>query len=130
MTTQQTAHQQLLALLATTETFIPFNHEWNNGTGYFDPATEHSNIVLGKGEMAQSLSVDSENPKLHNRRILFIGVGDGTNVVIFERNEDGRNGSVVSNTPDGLANFENRTKSHTSFYPETLDLILNDQVFK
>ena len=130
MNVTKTAMDRFNEVINQVDNCIPFNPVWNNGTGYLDKATKDPNINLKKGEMARSLTVDEEHAALNNRRVLFIGVGDGTNVVIFERNCDGALGVIVSNTPRSLRYFEHRTRSHTSFYPETLDLILNDEVFK
>lgn len=112
------------------ENCIPFNPDWNNGTGYLDKATKDASLNLGKGEMARSLTIDDEGTDFDNRRILIIGLGDGRNIVVFERHNNGTRGAIVSNAPRGFSDFEHRTKSHTSFYPDTLDLILNDEVFK
>lgn len=124
MNTQKSPMDHFNEVINQVDKCVPFNPEWNNGTGYLNKATEDSSLALEKGEMARSLSIDTDHPVLNNRRILFIGVGDGTNVVVFERNCDGADGVIVSNTPDHLAGFENKTQSHTSFYPETLGLVI------
>lgn len=56
----------------TTE--IPFDVEWENGTGYFDYATKYP---LPAGELGKS--VDQ-----HGRRIIMVGTPVGT-IVFFER---------------------------------------------
>lgn len=130
MNTQKSPMDHFNEVINQVDKCVPFNPEWNNGTGYLNKATEDSSLALEKGEMARSLSIDTDHPVLNNRRILFIGLGDGRNIVVFERHNNGARGVLVSNSPRGFSDFEHRTKSHTSFYPESLDLILNDEVFK
>lgn len=124
--TQKTALERFNEVINQATKCIPFNADWNNGTGYLDRATEDASLNLGKGEMARSLTVDEHDVELNNRRVLFIGVGNGTNVVVFERYNGGNLGIIVSNTPYNLAGFEGRTNSHTSFYPDTLDLVIDE----
>ncbi|MEG0365564.1 MAG: hypothetical protein RR585_01920 [Coprobacillus sp.] len=121
---QKSAYQCFDEIINQVDTCIQFNPDWNNGTGYLDGAAEDKSINLLKGEMARSLTVDEVHPVLNHRRILLIGVGDGTNVVVFERHCNGADEMIVSNTPHHLAGFENRTQSHTSLNPKSLDLIL------
>lgn len=121
---QKSAYQCFDEIINQVDTCIQFNPDWNNGTGYLDGAAEDKSINLLKGEMARSLTVDEVHPVLNHRRILLIGVGDGTNVVVFERHCNGADEMIVSNTPRHLAGFENRTQSHTSLNPKSLDFIL------
>lgn len=119
----KTTHQSFLETIATLRT-VPFNPEWNNGTGYLDRAATDNSLNLKKGEMVQSISVDEKIADLNNRRILLIGTGNGDNVVVFERFTGGIQGVIVSNTPRSLKDFESKTESHTSFKPNTLELII------
>ena len=73
-------------------TQIPFRDEWKNGTGYFNHACTDKSLNLAKGEF-----VGSVDPI--NRKMLIVGVGEGFNVVIFERMPNGREGVLCSNSP-------------------------------
>jgi hypothetical protein len=71
---------------------IPFNVEWNNGTGYYDGACKGSDkVILEPGELAKSIS-----PMPNNRKMIFVGTPVGT-VVVFERFSGGENGVYVHN---------------------------------
>ena len=95
---------------------IPYNTEWENGTGYFDNAVY--SVALNPGERAKSTSTVG-------RRIVFIGTRFGT-CVFFERYlaEAGSNNiRVVSNVPerivglvtDGIMSTEDFCKFSNSF---------------
>lgn len=71
------------------DTVIPYDVNWNNGTGYFDKAVD---VKLEPGQRAKSFTA-GEN----NRKLIFIGTIFGA-VVLFERYTDGNNGVIVSNT--------------------------------
>lgn len=73
-------------------TQIPFKEDWKNGTGYFDYACTDESLNLAKGQFVGS--VDNIN-----RKMLIVGVGEGYNVVIFERMSDGYQGVICSNSP-------------------------------
>jgi len=71
------------------KTEVPFNLEWNNGTGYYDGAIM-SGFGLRPGKLAKSYDPNSR------RRIIFIGTRFG-NLVLFERYTDGKNAIYVHN---------------------------------
>lgn len=58
-------------------TKIEYSRDWENGTGYFDPAVKL--VRLSPGKVATSIS-----PMPNSRRIVFVGTRHGT-VVVFER---------------------------------------------
>lgn len=58
---------------------IPFDPEWNNGTGYFNGAVKADIPQLEVGEIGRSRS-----PTPNNRRLLIVKTPFG-NVVLFER---------------------------------------------
>lgn len=71
---------------------IPFNAEWNNGTGYYNGACKGDDkVVLAAGEMAKCIS-----PMPNNRKMIFVGTPVGT-VVVFERFTDGDKGIYMFN---------------------------------
>lgn len=72
----------------TTEKEIPFNSDWHNGTGYFNPAVKL--VELTPGEEAKS------KDEL-GRKIIFIGTRFGT-CVVFER-EASNTQRICSNLP-------------------------------
>lgn len=90
------------------EKSIPFNKDWNNGTGYYDGAVH--DVKLEPGEEAKSIS-----PMPNNRRIIFIGTQLGT-IVLFERYTNGADGVIVKNIsgamrrlsiiPDGQVGYD------------------------
>lgn len=61
--------------LASIKEVIPFNPEWNSGTGFFNGAQE-ANVKIGS-------AVQSECPQTR-RRLILVGTALGT-VVVFER---------------------------------------------
>ena len=68
---------------------LPYDKAWENGTGYFDPATK---LALEPGKMVKSRS-------LKGRRIILIGTRFGT-VVVFDRYTEQDDGGVyVNNIP-------------------------------
>lgn len=72
---------------------IPFDPEWNNGTGYYDGAVD---LELAPGEEAKSVS-----PMPNNRKLIFIGTQLGT-VVLFQRFTDGADGVIVKNVSSDM----------------------------
>lgn len=76
---------------------LPFNDEWDNGTGYFNGLMTDTLDDVEIGEMVRSRS-----PGKNNRRILAIKTQFG-NVVVFERytpeEGDKLHGPVVSHVP-------------------------------
>lgn len=76
--------------IITTE--VPFNDEWDNGTGYYDGACKGDDkIKLEVGELAKCIS-----PIPNNRKMIFVGTPVGT-VVVFERFTNGEGGIFVHN---------------------------------
>lgn len=73
---------------------IQFNEDWNNGTGYYDGAAKDKTLNLQRGELVAAIS----NP-VNNRKLLIKGLGNGLNIVIFERYTDGQNGIIAINKP-------------------------------
>ena len=75
---------------------VAFNPKWNNDTGYYDHAVKTPELNLAKGEMVAAISTAP-----NNRRIIIKGIGQGFNVVVFERYTPGINvpGILVSNSP-------------------------------
>ena len=114
-----TAHELFLSLWNDAP-MTSFDVEWANGTGYYDYATDDESIKLAKGEMLASLDTGS------NRKLLLIGTGQDTSVVLFERYSNGQNGVIVSNTPRHLRGFEEKTKSSSSLNAEAIELVLNE----
>lgn len=71
---------------------IPFNPEWNNGTGYYDGACKGPDkVIIDAGQMAKCIS-----PFPNNRKIIFVGTPVGT-LAVFERFSEGANGVYVHN---------------------------------
>lgn len=92
--TPVTAASHFNEMFAMIQKEIPFNEEWNNGTGYYDGACKGSDkVVLEPGELAKSIS-----PMPNNRKIIFIGTPVGT-LTVFERFSGGENGVYVHNAP-------------------------------
>ena len=89
----QTAHELFLEAFNKAE-IVPFKHEWNNSTGYYDGATDDEELNLQRGQI-----VASRSPEPNNRKLLIRGLGNGYNVVIFERYTNGQHGILVQNKP-------------------------------
>lgn len=71
------------------DTVIPFDPNWNNGTGYFDAATK---VALVDGAFAKSHCEKS------NRKLIFHGTRLGT-FVVFQRYTNGGSNAIVYNGP-------------------------------
>lgn len=90
--TQVTAASNFNEMFTFVTKEIPFNPEWNNGTGYYDGACKGSDkVVLESGEMAKCIS-----PMPNNRKMIFVGTPVGT-VVVFERFSGGDKDVYVFN---------------------------------
>lgn len=74
-------------------TVVPFQVEWNNGTGYMDGAV--------KTPLAQTSKSECPNT---GRRLILIPTQFGGNVVVFERfkPKQERSPVIVSNVPGAL----------------------------
>lgn len=91
-TTIQTAATHFNEMFAMITKEIPFNEEWNNGTGYYDGACKGADkVILEIGEMAKCIS-----PMPNNRKMIFVGTPVGP-VVVFERFTGGQNDVFVHN---------------------------------
>lgn len=73
---------------------VPFGDDWDNGTGYYDGATDDEQLNLQRGELVAAIS-----NTVNNRKLLIKGLGKGLNVVIFERYTAGQHGILVQNKP-------------------------------
>lgn len=92
----QTTHELFLETFNHIGGSIPFNPEWNNGTGYFDKlAEEHIGLPIGT-----RFSVDTGGE--NNRKIVGIVTPVG-NVVFFERYTAGESGVICLNLPRALS---------------------------
>lgn len=86
-----TAHSILLQLWNDAPK-VDFNPEWKNGTGYLDFATHTPELAVAKDTYV-ALTDDL------NRKVILKGLGNDFNLVIFERNPEGKGGIVVTNLP-------------------------------
>lgn len=96
MTTTNYALAQFRQALKEITTVIPFNPEWHNGTGYFDPLVK-VNVDLPYGGRFKT---ETEN----GRKIIGIVTPFG-NVVVFERYADPANEieqRICTNAPSAL----------------------------
>lgn len=90
---------------------IPFNEEWNNGTGYYDFATK---VDIPVGVVVKSYDTTS------SRKLLLIGTRLGT-VVVFERYENGKHGVYVLNAPQAISKrFLNFGNARSSLSQDTI----------
>lgn len=75
---------------------VPFNPEWDNGTGYYNGAcTDNLNLPIGSRFCATSLN---------DRKIIGVVTPVG-NAVFFERYTGGENGVIVTNKPRCLSSL-------------------------
>ena len=89
----QTAHELFLEHFYKTEV-IPFKHEQNNSTGYYEGVTSDEDLNIQRGQV-----VASRSPEPNNRKLLIKGLGKGAQMVIFERYTNGQHGILVQNKP-------------------------------
>lgn len=100
--------------------FIEYNTQWENGTGYLDNAVnswDHS-PRLEPGDCVKSQSTKG-------RRIIIVGTPIG-NVVIFERYTDPECAIVVANMPRGISRI---VDDCGSLSPETISKVLGVHVY-
>jgi hypothetical protein len=71
---------------------IPFEPNWNNGTGYFDAAVRHP------------VTTDCQSSDANGRKIIIIKLTGGKNLVVFERYTNNHD-VWVSNTPRGISSI-------------------------
>ena len=95
---------------------LPFNAEWENGTGYFNNAVFSQDIALAPGEMAKSIDTS-------NRKIVLIGTRFG-NVVLFERYFGGKNDVITSNVPPEVTDLFLNSSLGSKTSEEVIELLL------
>lgn len=77
---------------------VPFQQEWNNGTGYLDGIVKHD-FNLPEGTMLKCFS-----GVVNRRRIIIIVMPEGSgNVAVFDRFTDGHGEVFVHNMPTPVA---------------------------
>jgi len=91
----KTTHELFIETFNNITVKVPFNPEWNNGTGYFNGLAE-ANLGLPVGTRFTTVT-EGEN----DRKIVGIVTGAG-NVVFFERYTAGKNGVITLNLPRAL----------------------------
>lgn len=78
---------------------IPYNQEWENGTGYYDGAV-YEELPVVQSDLQVKIYC-SKSPAPNNRRIFIIPFKKGGNIVLFERYTPGTGSPFVwvANTP-------------------------------
>lgn len=104
------------AMFEKLQTTIPFNTEWENGTGYFNNAVFGQDIALAPGEMAKSIDTT-------NRKIVMVGTRFG-NVVLFERYSEGKNDVITSNVPSEVSDLFLNSSLGSKTSEEVIELLL------
>ena len=104
------------AMFEKIQTVIPFNAEWNNGTGYFNDIVSQDTVKLENGQMAKSTDTS-------NRKIVMVGTRFG-NVVLFERYSGGLNDVITSNVPPEVSKLFGGSSLGSKTSEEVIELLL------
>lgn len=117
MTTATATLSCFSATFERIETILPYNKEWENGTGYFNGGVkgEHAPKLLPGQEAKASTPA--------GRDIIFIGTSFG-NCVVFKRYTDSN--VVVSNLPRQVRELYMGTSVGTSLDDVTQHLLLGN----
>jgi hypothetical protein len=80
---------------------IPFNPEWNNGTGYLDGAVKDAAIASKADGLYASYTgmTGYTGPEPIDDRKVLIAVKDGKVYIAFERSSKAKCGRVAYNSP-------------------------------
>lgn len=85
------------------ENEMPYNHDWDNGTGYMD------GLTTAKLDLPAGAMVRMRTSMPNNRRVLVIVTQMG-NVVIFERYSGGEKGVLVMQSTQTVENIVGNTR--------------------
>ena len=104
------------AMFEKLQTTIPFNTEWENGTGYFNDLVFCDTVKLENGQMAKSMDGC-------NRKIVVVGTRFG-NVVLFERYSGRSNEVITSNVPPEITDLFLNSSLGSKTSEEVIELLL------